>query len=216
MTAADEMWAHIAAPVDNLRADALERPDVPWSERRDGLHAELVTVIPEHVTDQLLAWLDDLPDEERAGLLASDDLAGYAYQVVTQVVGDEPAAADHQEYDENAWFAYLAEHGTHWDGSAETWDAFREWFDYYAAEAGFGKPAGLLLEYLQTMTPEDRIVMLGQYGVPIRRAATPELDPRAWQIMNDLLARNPEFADIPEARRIELVTDIIQSGEGTR
>src|SRR5689334_18946247 len=113
MTTADDVWAHVAIPFDNLRADAVERPEVPWPQRRDGLHAELVATIPAEVTDQLLAWLDELTDDERAGLLVSDDLSAYAYQVVTQAVGVEPAE-DHQDYDEHTWFAYLAENGAHW------------------------------------------------------------------------------------------------------
>lgn len=225
MLAADEAWALVSGPLENLRADALERPDLPWPERRENLRTELSTATADPMVDHLVTWLDELPDSDRASLLAGDDLPTQAYQVLTdaaaqetaQEAGEQPAAA----YDENAWFAYLAEHGARWDGTEESWQAFRDWFLYYAAEAGFGSPATLLLDYLQPMAAADRVTLLGQYGVAIEppqpamttAAAEVAADPRVRAVMAELLAEQPQYADIPEARRLELVAELLKREE---
>jgi len=211
MPAADDVWALVAVPLDNLRADAAERPDVPWPERREGLRQELSAIAAGPVVADLLGWLDELSDADRTNLLAGDDFSAYAYQVVTHSAGEAPTD---EGYDENAWFAFLTENGGRWDGTAESWDAFREWFVYHATEAGFSAPATSLLDYLRPLAPADRIGMFAQYGVAIQPAATAgTLDPVAQQVMDRLLAAKPQYAEIPEARRVELVTAYLRERE---
>jgi hypothetical protein len=156
----------------------------------------------------LMNWLDGLSDTDRAQLLASDGLLTQAYEVMTPAEADEPA----DTYDANAWFAFLAEHGTRWDGTEESWDAFREWFAFYAAEAGFREPCDLLMDYLASKSAAERIALFAEYGVAIQAPASAvgTLDPRAQGVMDNLLARKPQYADIPEARRIELVTAYLE------
>jgi len=212
MPTADEVWAFAATPLENLRSGVNEQPDVPWPQRRADLHTELAGAVQENIVERLLTWLDDLSDTDRTELLTSDDLPAYAYRVIGAAVGAQPAAERQHEYDENTWFAYLAEHGARWDGTAESWDGFRVWLVHHATEAGVGTPAGLLVDYLGPMAVADRITMLGQYGVAITRPETAEVtsDPRVQQVMARLLARKPQYADIPEARRIELVNEFLR------
>lgn len=219
MQAVEEVWPAVVEPLEKLRTEMGERPDLPWAEHRENLWRELSAVAADPVVECLLGWLDELPESDRTSLVGSDDLFGYAYQAMAAAdLAAGPAGEPAAGYDENAWFAYLAENGTRWDGTAGSWDAFREWFQYYAAEAGLGTPAQLFLDHLERMAPADRITLLAEYGVPIQapEPAADPVDPRVRMIMDQVLAAEPEYADIPEARRIELVTAIIQERESAR
>lgn len=226
----EETWALLAEPLENLRVDAVERPALSWAERRETLLRELSEVHAGPVAEQLVGWLDELPDADRTTLLSSDDLLPYAYQVVSGALA-EPSAAEQQDeqyveqpveqqdehYDEQAWFGYLAENGGRWDGTDESWAGFRDWFQYYATEAGVGTPATLLLDHLGRMPPAERVAAFAEYGVtiePPEPVAAP--DPRVQLVMDRLLARNPEYAEIPEAHRIEMVTAILERQESNQ
>jgi hypothetical protein len=60
--------------------------------------------------------------------------------------------------------------------------------------------------------------LFSEYGVTI---AVPEhltaaaLDPASQRLMANLLAENPEFAEIPEARRVELLLTLDQGEQLT-
>lgn len=203
MSTDGETWAVIVIPLENLRSDAIQRPDLPWPERREHLRLELSSVTANSVFEPLMDWLDGLSDADRAELLASEGLLTQAYQLMTPI---QPGST----YDANAWFAFLAEHGPQWDGTEESWDGFREWFGFYAAEAGFREPCDLLMDYLASKAAAERIALFAEYGVTIQTPATGTLDPRAQRVMAALLARKPEYVDIPEARRIELVTAYLE------
>jgi hypothetical protein len=216
MTAADDVWAAVSTPFENLRTDAEQRPEVSWPDRRATLYVELSAVAESTVADRLLAWLDDLPEDERATLLVSDELAARAYEVVVQTVPEPVQEEQAQEYDADAWFAFLTENGARWDGTDESWQEFRDWFLYYATEGGFGDPAGLLLDYLDPRSPAERVALLAEYGVVIaapEQATVAALDPEAQRIMAELLAERPEYAEIPEARRVELLAAVMARKE---
>jgi hypothetical protein len=216
MPTVDEAWALVASPLENLRVDAINQPDLPWTERRDRFHSELTALTTGPFVDQLVNWLNDMSETDRQALLPTEQLPTEAYQLLTRIVVDTGAAASDTAtaYDETAWFAYLAENGARWDGTAESWDKFRDWFVYDATNAGFQAPATLLFDYLGKLATADRITMFAQYGVTIRPPAPAvSIDPRVKQIMDDLLTRKPAYADIPEARRIELVTAMIEREE---
>ncbi|HEX3647195.1 MAG TPA: hypothetical protein VHV49_02150 [Pseudonocardiaceae bacterium] len=218
MPTVDQAWAWVALPVRNLRANVLERPNEPWDQRREGFRTELASATRERIADELITWLDELSDSDRNAILDTDELPNHVYAWLTEQLPEakpaatQPAAQQQAGYDETAWYAHLAENGSRWDGSEQNWTAFRDWFRYYATDAGFGAPATQLLDYLQPMTPGDRVTTLGQYGVTIQppAQAAPEPDDlpvvtaAAQQIMDEVVDENPEFADIPEERRIEL------------
>lgn len=216
MPTVDEAWALVAGPLENLRSDAIDRPDLPWPERRESFHKELAALTTDPFMDELVDWLDDMSDSDRQALLIGDQLPIQVYQLLPTIVVDTGAAATNTAAteDETAWFAYLAENGVRWDGAEQSWDAFGDWFVYDATQAGFQAQASMLLDYLGNMATADRITMFAQYGVTIRQPqrATP-MDRRVQEIMDNLLARTPAYADIPEARRIELVTAMIEREE---
>lgn len=219
MNPGDEVWTQVVTPLENLRADAEQNPGTPWQTRRDTLYPELTSVVDGAVADRLVSWLDGLPEDERTALLVSDDLRTQAHQVVSSVLpaqtADTGAAV---EYDNDAWFAFLAENGVRWDGTEESWSGFRDWFLYYATEGGFAIPAGLLFDYLEPRSAAERVTLFSEYGVTI---AVPEhltaaaLDPASQRLMANLLAENPEFAEIPEARRVELLLTLDQGEQLT-
>jgi hypothetical protein len=227
MPTADEAWAWLAAPVEKLRAGVVARPDESWQQRREDLRTELAAATRDSVADELLTWLDELSDSDRSAILNSDDLAGHVYQWLTRQLPPEqqpaaPPTPAPAAYDETAWYAHLAQNGRQWNGTEESWGAFREWFLYYAADAGFTTPATQLLDYLQPMAAADRVTTLGQYGVTIQAPvpaepapvpAEPAPEATAHQLMDDVVAENPEFAEIPEERRIELTKMLLAEME---
>lgn len=77
--------------------------------------------------------------------------------------------ASDPQYDEATWFAFLAEYGPGWDGLADSWDAFREWFADAAGHRGLSVPAGQFLAYLDAA--DNRIATMGEYGVEINPLA---------------------------------------------
>ncbi|HEX5406129.1 MAG TPA: hypothetical protein VFX16_27960 [Pseudonocardiaceae bacterium] len=217
MPSLEEAWAWVAGPLENLKNDVVARPGVPWSERGENFKRELSAATSHSVADDLYRWLNELSESDRSNLIGTDDLAAHAYQVVrravppaepapTQVVQQQAAVA---QYDESAWNRFLTEDGARWDGTVESWAAFRQWFEYYANAGGFQSPATGLLNYLEPMSAPDRVAAFAQYGVTIRPPAS-TVDPRVQQVMDELLAEKPEYAEIPEARRIELVNALLQ------
>lgn len=191
------------------------------------------------VVEQLLEQLDEASEEERNTILGGDELDSLAYEIVQEhTAGDEAAGAGEAGYDEQAWQAYLAENGPQWDGTEESWDQFRQWFGYYADQQGLAAPATALLEYLTPQPAAERIAAFAQYGVtitPAKEAAgqapaaaaegepaepgeaagqVPEeaaaLSPeQLGSIARELLEENPEFADIPEERRQEIMAEVL-------
>lgn len=221
MPTLDETWAWLYTPVQELKADTAENPDKSWEERRAFLLERLgLTDSTDHpLTNELFRLLDELPDDERGTMLAGEQLDTTAYELA-QRHSEEPAAdaAAETGFDEQAWYAFLASHASQWDGTAESWDQFADWLRYYANENGFGAPTGSLIDSLGGQAVADRIGVLAQYGVVIPTSAeqhaeappeVPTADEFADTHMADLLAEDPQFADIPEERRRELIAQVL-------
>jgi hypothetical protein len=210
MPTVDEAWALVAGPLESLR------PELPWLERREVFHRALTALTADPFVDQFVNWLNDMSDTDRQILLVGEQLPTKIYQLPPKIVVDTGATTTDiiAAYDETAWFAYFAENGVRWDGTENSWGPFRDGFVYDATQADFHTLATMLLDYLGSMATADRITMFAQYGVTIRQPqpATP-IDPQVKQIIDDLLASRPAYADIPEARRIELVTAMIEREE---
>jgi L-amino acid N-acyltransferase YncA len=145
-------------------------------------------------------------------------LAGYG------VVITPPEQTD--EYDENVWHDYLATNAVRWDGTEESWAQFVEWFDYHADDRGVSAPATALTAHLADMVASDRVETLARYGVVIgaegaatedaatEDAATEDAAAEDDQfdidsVVDEVLADNPEFAEIPARRREELVAEVL-------
>jgi hypothetical protein len=148
--------------------------------------------------------------EPAAALLAQLGAVGVAERIA--LFGQHGVVITPPEpYDEAVWQDYLTTNGTQWDGTEENWPAFVEWFDFYAAERGVGEPATALTQHLGGLAVADRIATFAQYGVHI---AAPEVSEVAEEVdvaavAEAVVAENPAFADIPEARRRELVDEAL-------
>jgi hypothetical protein len=176
-TGVDEVWGWLYQPLQNLKAGQGEA----WRSGREHFLAELGLANPggHPVVEALLYRLDKLPAEERDGLLAGDELETVAYQVVHEYtpagaeepVADEPppepAVEDTPGYDERVWAEYLHANLGQWDGTAESWPLFAEWFTYHGAEAGVSAPATALIEYFTTLDNSQRINGFADYGIVI-------------------------------------------------
>lgn len=93
---------------------------------------------------------------EDAGVPASEVGSAEGY-------GESAVAETRVTEDLGAWNSYLATNGPRWNGSEEAWPQFREWFLYYAVQAGVGESAAGFIAYLDTQ--QDKIAVFGQYGV---------------------------------------------------
>lgn len=221
MTNAEDLWAWVHTPLQELAAARTAEPDKSWADLRAYFveRTGLQSSTDHPLVDGFLTRLDDMTLDDRDALLDdSDRLEALAYEVVTDVAEEEPAAdttTDDDSYDEAAWHRFVAEYGPHWTGDEESWAQFREWFLYYAAESGVGTPATALMAHLDTQTADQRIVTFAEYGAHIAPAAAATEAPAATPVpelaekdIQSLLDDTAEFDDIPEERRRELIQQI--------
>ncbi|HEU5471861.1 MAG TPA: hypothetical protein VFV67_14515 [Actinophytocola sp.] len=169
MSVQEDVWNWLHPALQDLRSTA----DQSWAQRRARFLEQLGLPDPaeQPAVAALLHWLDELPDEERTTTLDSDQLDATAYELVVTQVAEPDAGTD---YDEQAWHTFLATNGPSWDGSAESWPAFRQWFEYHAAEQGFGTVTTALLDFLESQPASERVATFASYGVTI---ATPTEQP---------------------------------------
>jgi hypothetical protein len=218
-TAADELWAWVFPPLEQLRDRCTAEPDAPLEQHFAAFLEELGV---REVVDQPLLWsfwerLEALPDDaERTRFLAGDAAATLVYDLVQEHAGQQEQAGVPEQaldtYDEAGWQAFLAEHGSRWDGTGPSWTQFREWFLYEAGQQGFGTPTTMLATYLDSLDVAERIDALAQYGVTVpAQWGGADVDPASLAIADELLQENPEFADIPEERRRELMAEVLAS-----
>lgn len=170
----EDTWRWLQPALQDMRSGT----DQPWDERRAKLLEQLgLTNAEQHpVVADLLHRLDTLPDQERTATVDSDSLDATAYELVQAHVPDDqsaPAAG----YDDHAWQTFLATNGPTWDGTAESWPAFRQWFEHYAAEQGLAAAATALFEYLETQSVSERVATFASYGVTVAATATHETQP---------------------------------------
>jgi hypothetical protein len=225
MPSADDIWEWIHAPLEELKNDLSAEPDKLWETRRAEFLEHLGLSEPSQypAIGHLLEHLDQLAEEDRATLISSGEIDSVAYQIAQQYDESEatghgePAATETSGYDEQAWHAYLAENGPYWNGTEEAWPQFREWFIYHATERGLGEPATALLDYLNAQPAAERITTFAQYSVTINPIAPQPEEPETGELssqeiddmMAEVLAENPELADIPEERRREIMAEIL-------
>jgi hypothetical protein len=171
MSTPDDVLGWIRPPLEELKHTD---PGTPWQESRESFLRQLgLSDASQHpVVQELLERLDEAPEEERNSILSSDKLDSMAEELCRQhaPAQDEAVqeeAGDQTGYDEQAWQAYLAQNGTQWDGTEESWEQFRQWFAYYASEQGLSAPATKFLDYLTPQPAAERIATFAQYGVPI-------------------------------------------------
>jgi hypothetical protein len=218
----DEVWAWIYQPLQDLKQDRIAEPDKPWETSRALFLSQLgLADSAEHpVAHLLIHRLEELPEAQRADILSADELETLAYEVVQQCTAettDQAHATDPRvaAYDEKAWQEYLTKNLPAWDGSAQSWAAFKEWFVYYAADQGLSSPANALVDHVDGMSNDDRVATLAQYGLAVKPAGEasqsgPPLDESATTLMAEILNGNPEFAAIPEERRRQLMAEVLQ------
>jgi hypothetical protein len=219
MPSVDELWAWLQTPVQELVTYKADNPEKTWEEHRAYFVERLGLSDPsDHpLVEELVRYLEDRPDERETLLEDVSRIEPVVLEIAQrhaeEDAGETPAD---DSYDETAWQAFLVENGARWIGDDETWAAFREWFVYYAADAGFGQPANALMEYLDSQSAPERIATFAQYGVVIavaeeEPAAAVEAGPLelADEDIQALIDENPEFADISEDRRKELIAQLL-------
>jgi hypothetical protein len=168
MTSAEEAWVWVQPALQEVRANT----GAAWEQRRARFLELLGLADPDQhpAAAALFRQLDDMPESDRTSLLDSDGLDTWVHDTLRENLPDTETAADGQTadaYDESAWAAYLATNGPSWDGTEESWAAFREWFAYHAEEQGLSSPATALLDHLDAQSAPDRIATLATYGVAI-------------------------------------------------
>lgn len=217
MTTAEATWAWIYQPLQDLKAQVLAEPDKSWDERRVEFVGQLGLADPaEHpVTHELFRRLDELAEEERGALLATEELDNLVYQIIDEQVPAEDGGAPSDDYDEQAWTEYLASAAPQWDGTEESWEQFHTWFLHHATERGIGTPAQLFLDYVAAMPNDERIATFAAYGITIQPAgqeqqAADESTDRLAALDAELLTEHPELAAIPLETRMKWAAEAMQ------
>lgn len=132
---------------------------------------------------QFREWFSYYADEQGLSVPATELLEVLDTQSVTDRIATlasrgvtitpaELAGNAVTSYDEQAWQDFLAANGPEWDGTGDSWDQFRDWFSYHAAEQQLGTPANGLLEFLDAQPVAERIETFAEYGVTISPAAS--------------------------------------------
>src|SRR5215475_8659564 len=153
-------WTAISEAVQTMKSGT----GLCREERRSQFVANLpeLDAAADYAVSQLLPWLDGMTDEQRAATFRGEEFDTALVNLATEYV---PPAPDPEQ-----WYAYVREAGPAWDGHAETWDAFSEWFRYYAYEPGFGTYAEDLMADLDGRTNPERLSALAEFGVVLGSA----------------------------------------------
>ena len=225
MSTKDELWQWLGEPLQELSRHRLEQPDAEWQERRV-FFLERLSIpdpAPYPAVDALLRHLDELPADQRDPLLDNpDELAKLADGYVDQYADAEAEAETEgaAEFDQQAWWAFLAENGALWNGTDEHWAQFEPWLLSVAADQGFGEATEALFAPLRGQGAAAVRAVLAEYGVVI--AEQPQAEPEQAEAvelptpaefaetnMADLLAEDPEFAELSEERRMALIAEVL-------
>jgi hypothetical protein len=212
-----ELVTWIEAALRELHTYRADHPDQTWSELQSYFLQQLgiSDVVQYPVIDALVRDLEQRPENERAELLSDlDRLNELGEHFASQHA--EPAPAEQQPaFDQNAWLAFLAECGPTWNGTDEHWAQFEPWLLGEANSRGFGPQTEALFAQVRGRGAAAVIELFRQYGVTIqapaqqqqRTQASPE--ELAESAVHQLLAENPQFANIPADRRRELVAEVL-------
>jgi hypothetical protein len=213
----DEVWGWLHQPLQDLKQGYSADPNKSWEDRRRDFLEQLGLSQPsDHdVAEALLHRLDELSDDDRNALLAGDEIDTVAYQIV-QDSAPEPSA-EPDTYDEAAWHQFLATNLPSWSGTEAAWGQFSEWFTYHAGQAGLSSPAQAFVDHLAALSNDQRIATCAQYGVtiaaPAAEAAPVAATGEMSALMAEILKERPEFAAIPEARRLELIAEVLAEAD---
>jgi hypothetical protein len=227
MSTKDELWQWLGEPLKELRQHRLDQPDLEWSARREFFLERLSISDPAGypAVDALLRDLEERPVEQRDELLAdSDELTRLTDGYVDQFAETESEAAGEAEFDQEAWWAFLTEHASGWNGTDEHWVDFEPWLLALAADHGFGEATESLLVPLRTQGAAAVRAVLAEYGVQVAEpelSAEPAAEEQAAEVelptpeefaeanMADLLAEDPDFAELSEERRMALIAEVL-------
>jgi hypothetical protein len=224
-TAVDEVWGWLYQPLQDLRQDHATDPDKPWDTRRQAFLEQLgLSDAADHpVTQLLFQRLETLSDEDRHDLLNAGEIDNLAYAVVQECSPE--AAQESNAYDEGAWHQFVAANLPSWNGAADSWGQFAEWFSYHAGQANLSVPARAFIDQVAGLSNEERISTIARYGVSITAPAgtpadqvppaegsgrTRAADESTTALMDEILKERPELAAIPEQRRLELIAQVLE------
>lgn len=228
MSTKDELWQWLGEPLQELRQHQLDQPDLEWTAHRE-FFLERLSISDSSgypVLDAFLRDLEERPADQRAELLANiDELNRLADQYIDQFADPETetGAPEEAEFDQEAWWAFLMEHASGWNGTDEHWVDFEPWLLTMAAEHGFGDATEALLAPVRGQGAAAVRAVLTEYGVRIAEppAEAPEATeaPEAVELptpeefaeanMAELLAEDPEFAELSEERRMALIAEVL-------
>jgi hypothetical protein len=211
----DDVWGWLHQPLQDLKQGYSTDPGKPWETRRHEFLEQLGLSNPDDhtVTHTLVQRLNELSDDDRNSLLAGDDIDTLAYKVVQECTPEtEP-----DTYDEAAWHDFLATNLPSWNGTDEAWAQFSEWFTYHAGQANLSSPAQALISHLAVLPNDQRISTCGQYGVtivvPAPAGAPVAVTGEMTALMAEILKERPEFAAIPEERRLALIAEVLAESD---
>jgi hypothetical protein len=203
--------------------------------RRAIVEAGAEEAVPEAVPDQFFAYLEESgadPVEVTSQWAAtSPDALLQIYlsageTAATSAPGVE-STDDGTGLDPFMWQAYLTQWHGGWDGAEETWPQFAESFRYHAPD-GAADAANDLLAYAESQP--NRAEVLATYGICVPAPeATPaepttagqpagdEIGSVAAELVDDValpvlelfLAQNPQYADLPPERLVELLGEVL-------
>lgn len=212
----DELWRWLGGPLQELTRHRLEQPDARWQERREFLLERLgiTDPAPYPVVDALLRHIDDLPDEQRNALLDNQDELARVADGFLNTYAEAPV---YTEFDQQAWWAFLAENAAMWNGTDEHWAEFEPWLLSAAVDHSFGEVTEALLAPLRGQGAAAVRAVFADYGVVIADPAPAEAEPVklptpaefAEAHLAELLAANPEFAELSEQRRMTLIAEVL-------
>lgn len=109
----------------------------------------------------------------------TSELPALYHQLAAQTSQEDATTQDqHDQYDESAWQAFLAEHGVRWDGAGASWEQFKRWFLYEAERRTLTVPANGFVTYVEGQA--DKASVFALYGISITTAsADPAGEPQA-------------------------------------
>lgn len=204
---ADEFWSWLHSPLWNLKHSLTARPEMTWIERREQFLAELGQPDSQGhpYVRMLIMRLDEMSDEDRDSVLSADEIDRRAYEIIQQAGTFTDIAGG---YDAAAWNGYLIAGVTQWDGSAESWDSFKEWFIYYAVEVGLSEPAHDFVRYVDDMSLDDRIAtFVHMASVSDQHEVIP---PSRDAVVAEIAKEVPGFERLSEQEMAEIISEVMR------